>query len=261
MAAGQGGRNVFEALAIFLCENFRYDVWTRGVMDGLQQFLKQYPTKKFEPGQIIFIEGEVPERAFVIKSGVVKIYYLTKSGDEKPINLTVPGDIIPFPWLFGNFNRLLYYYQAFFGPCEAYSIPPNELKDFIFSEPKALKSVFERTCTHYIGSMIRVSALEYSKAADKVAHTLHYFSLRYGKDIKRNTVEIQLPLTHQELANFMGLTRETTGLELKKLEKAGVLSYRQQQYVIQTDKLNNLLDEEYDLGRTAESKSSNEPLI
>ena len=46
----------------------------------------------------------------------------------------------------------------------------------------------------------------------------------------------------------MGLTRETTGIELKKLEKEGVISYRRQNYLIRTDRLNEVLDDEYDPG-------------
>jgi DNA-binding transcriptional regulator LsrR (DeoR family) len=70
--------------------------------------------------------------------------------------------------------------------------------------------------------------------------------VRYGHDVRQNVVKVSLPLTQQDLANFMGLTRETTGIELKRLEKSGVISYNRQNYIVRTDKLNELLDEDYE---------------
>jgi len=103
--------------------------------------------------------------------------------------------------------------------------------------------------TRYMGLQMRINALEQSKAPSKVVNTLHFLCLRFGDEVKKDTVRIQLPLTQQDLANLIGLTRETTGIELKKLHKAGVLTYKKQNYLIRTDRLNDYLDEEYDLSR------------
>lgn len=74
--------------------------------------------------------------------------------------------------------------------------------------------------------------------------------------MKKHTVKILLPLTQQDLANFMGLTRETTSIELKKLQDQKILSYRQQKYTVHTNRLNELLDEEYDQGRLKPERKS-----
>jgi CRP-like cAMP-binding protein len=41
-----------------------------------------------------------------------------------------------------------------------------------------------------------------------------------------------LPLTHQLIADNLGLTRETVASEMSKLKKAGVVVYRRKQYVV-----------------------------
>ncbi len=95
---------------------------------------------------------------------------------------------------------------------------------------------------------MRINALEQSKANEKVLSTIHYLALRFGRDIRPHRVEIQLPLTQQDLANFMGLTRETASMELKKLQKKGVINYSNQRYIVNTNTLDSYLDEDYEFG-------------
>lgn len=217
-------------------------------MGALLDFLGKYPVKSFDKGQVILVEGEIPRCAYVVKTGIVKMYNLTSKGEEKPISLIMAYDVVPLIWIFGNFKRVIYYYEAFTN-AKLYCVPPDEYREFILNDHEALQQGFKHLCDRYISSLMRINALEYSKASEKVVHMLHYLCFRYGRDIKADVVKIMIPLTHQDLANFMGLTRETTGIELKKLERSGVLTYNKQNYIVQTSKLNELLDEEYDLGR------------
>ena len=94
---------------------------------------------------------------------------------------------------------------------------------------------------------MRINALGQSKASEKVLHTIHYLSLCFGRDLRTDIVEIPLPLTQQDLANFTGLTRETVGSEIKKLVRRKIVFARRRKYIVLTDKLNKLLDDEYEL--------------
>ncbi len=200
---------------------------------------------KFSRGEIILFEGEVPNCAYVIEQGVVKTYNLTSDGQEKPISFDVELETFPIGWVFGKQRSTQYFYEAF-TDCSVYCIPRDEFLRFIKSNPELLYSYMDYFVSRYLNYQMRINALEQSKAADKVLHTLHFLCLRFGHDVRKNVVKIALPLTQQDLANFMGLTRETTGIELKRLEKSAVISYNRQNYVVRTDKLNELLGEEYE---------------
>ncbi len=228
-------------------------------MGVLLDFLSKYPVKTFEKGQLILCEGEVPASAYIVKTGIIKMYNLTSRGEEKPMALALAYDAVPFGWLFGKFKHAIYYYEAF-TDTKAYVVPPEDYRNFILNNHDALQQAFHHTADMYIGSLMRINALEYSKASEKVVHMLHYLCFRYGRDVKEDVVKILIPLTHQDLANFLGLTRETTGIELKKLEKKGIITYNHQNYIVQTDKLNELLDEEYDLGRLSYNPNLSIPL-
>jgi CRP-like cAMP-binding protein len=217
-------------------------------IDPFQVFLQKYHVRKFDKGELILVQGEAPECAYVIKKGVVETYNLTSQGEEKPINYDIQGEIFPLAWVFGQIRTTNYYYEAF-TKCELYCVPREDYKRFIAQSTGRLMGVLEAFIAQHLNSQLRVNALEQSKASAKVLYTLHFLCLRYGEDIKKNVVRIQIPLTQQDMANFMGLTRETTGIELKKLQRSGLITYRRQNYIVRTDRLNEILDEEYDHNR------------
>lgn len=216
-------------------------------MKELQSFLKQCRVHSFAKGEIILVQGEIPQYGYFVKKGVVKTYNLTSQGEEKPISFDVENEIFPIGWVFSKLRVAQYFYEAF-TDCEIYSFPKLEFVDFLNKNPAVMFNTFDHFVDHYLSYQMRVNALEQSKASSKVVHTIHLLAIRFGHDVKSNLVEISLPLTQQDLANFMGLTRETTSVELKKLQKQGIIDYRNQKYTVRTDKLDELLDEDYDQG-------------
>jgi len=216
-------------------------------MDEYSKFLKNFRTKRFRKGEIILVQGEVPECAYVVKSGIVKTYNLTLTGEEKPIGFDLETEIFPLAWAFGKVDHVQFYYEAFI-ETTVYCIPTVEIREFFAAHSHAQASLLDRLVTMHMSTQLRINALEQSKASQKVLNTIHFLCLRFGVEQKKNVVQIRLPLTQQDLANFIGLTRETTGIELKKLHQKGVLDYKKQKYVVRTDKLDDLLDEDYGLG-------------
>lgn len=214
-------------------------------MNKVKNFYEQYPVRRFQKGEIILVQGEVPKSTYLIKKGVVKSYNLTSQGEEKPISFDIAGEQFPISWTFDKLKYAQFYYEAF-TDCEVFCIPKQDFVAFIKQDVDLLYSFFDGFVSHYINNQMRINALEQSKAAAKVLYTIHFLCIRFGRELKDDTVQIELPLTQQDLANFMGLTRETTGIELKKLQRQGILSYRKQNYVVKTDKLDSLLDEDYD---------------
>ncbi len=209
-----------------------------------KSFYDKYAVRRFLKGEIILVQGEIPKSTYIIKKGIVKSYNLTSQGEEKPIGFDMPGELFPVSWAFGKIGYAQFYYEAF-TDCEVYAVPPADYLTHIKKDTAGLYDIFDSFISKFINQQMRINALEQSKAAAKVLYTIHFLCLRFGRDLKENLVQIELPLTQQDLANFMGLTRETTGIELKKLQRQGILTYRKQNYVVKTDKLDTLLDEDY----------------
>jgi CRP-like cAMP-binding protein len=222
-------------------------------MTDYYKFLKKYRTKRFKKGELILVQGEVPECAFVVKSGIVKTYNLTQSGEEKPIGFDTEGDLFPIAWVFSKAQSTMYYYEAF-TDCELHCVPLEDYREFLRGDVDRLMIAYDDFIGKVIGFQMRINALEQSKAHSKVINTIHFLCINYGILQRGEVVKIKLPLTQQDLANFIGLTRETTGIELKKLQRKGVITSKKQFYYVRKDKLNDLLDEDYALGIFSETK-------
>lgn len=216
-------------------------------MDTFTSFLSKFRTVRFAKGDMIFVQGEVPKAAYIVKSGIVKSYNLTADGEEKVISLVGKNEIFPAPWVFSRTASSLYYHQAF-TPCETIALPRDQCVQFLQHHPDVMRWLVHQFAGLHTSLMLRVNALAQSKASVKVVYLLQALCLQFGRDIRKDVVKIDVPLTQQDIANLLGLKRETTALQLKKLKDDGVITYARQGYVVKTDQLNDLLDEDYNPG-------------
>jgi CRP/FNR family transcriptional regulator, cyclic AMP receptor protein len=193
-------------------------------------------TKRFRQGNILVYQGEVPKSAYIVKSGIIKLYNITVQGDERIAAFKLPGDMFPTTWSFQKASSAFYYYEAQTDG-ELYIMPREMFHKFINETPKAMSVVANHYLSNYAGSLMRITALEQPKASDKVLYTLYYLVQCYGIETKPGTIRINIQLTQQMVADLIGLTRETTAAELVKLKKRGVLRYKGREYTIDRDKL------------------------
>ena len=214
-------------------------------MKFLQPFLKKYNVQQYGKGDVILQQDCEPTCALIVKQGIVKTYNLTSGGEEKPIGFGVKYELFPLGWIFNKIKKAQYYYEAL-SDCEVYLVPKKDLLEYIHQHPEAMRQILNRMVWDMLGRQMRINALGQSKASDKVLHTIHYLALCFGRDLKTDIVEIPLPLTQQDVANFTGLTRETVSVELKKLASQKIIFQRNRNYVVLTDRLNDLLDDEYE---------------
>jgi CRP/FNR family transcriptional regulator len=201
---------------------------------------------------MILQQDIVPQCAFVVKKGVIGTYSLSEMGDEHPVGFGLRGKFFPLGWLFGKTYRTQYYYRAL-SVCEVFVVPKDDLLAFLETSPRAMSEVLSQCVGELVNHEMRINALSQSKASDKVLRTIHYLSLCFGRDLKTNVVEIPIPLTQTEIANLTGLTRETVGAELRQLTEQGIVSVKRRRYIVLTNHLNRLLDDEYEQQLVRES--------
>ena len=95
--------------------------------------------------------------------------------------------------------------------------------EFLRQSHTALFEITKRLAARLSDALRHLNAAEKAKAEEKIMHTLYFLSLRFGHlDHDNDTArEIALPVTHQDIANLLGLTRETVTVELKNSKNKG----------------------------------------
>lgn len=211
----------------------------------LNAFLSRYPIRKFKKSEMIIFQGEAPRNAYVIKSGIIKAYNISSSGDEKPIGYYDQGNAFPISWIYQKVPSAIYYYEAFTDSVEVYTLDRAKYANFIKKSPELLYAELSRLLSDQLGTSMRLNALQHSKASDKLIYTLHYLALTHG-DLVNGKYKITLNLTHQDFANLTGLTRETAATELNKLKKLGYIDYgKNMPYILNLNKLLQLVNDQF----------------
>jgi CRP/FNR family transcriptional regulator, cyclic AMP receptor protein len=212
-------------------------------MNGqLDSLVKNYITRKYLPKSVILYQGEAPREAQIIVSGVVRAYNISAQGEEQTVTYHIAGEFLPVDWVFKKAHGSIFFYETV-SECNICMIPREKLLSYMFSTPDRKDALIDYFATNYAASLIRVSGLEQPKAQEKLLFTLYYLCQRYGEK-KGDFIEIKLSLTHQNLASLVGLTRETTTNEMNKLKKQKLLTYDNQKYVVDLEKLLDLIGED-----------------
>jgi CRP-like cAMP-binding protein len=196
---------------------------------------------------LIFQQGDIPNTAYAIKSGVIKVCNLTSNGEEKSLSFKVRDDIFPVCWIFSKTEGSLFFYQTH-TDCELYVIDRKAITGEMDKSHAFTKLLFNRQVITYVNSELQVEALAQSRALLKILYTFRHLALTHGIKIKDDLARIKIPFTQQEFANFTGLTRETVTSELTKLRRDDVIDAHHKYYTINASKINDLIDDEYDPG-------------
>lgn len=210
---------------------------------ALSAFLNKYPARKLKKGWPLLYQGEVPRTAFVVKSGMIKVYDINTSGEEKVITFTDTDGILAPEWIFEKSTVSLYYADAF-SDAEVHAVPRKELHELLHSSPELLAFTLNRYVNLYVGAQLHISALEQTRAAEKLLRILQWLSLRFGQEVSPDVYRIDIRLTHQDLAHMIGMTRETTAVELGKLRKQKVIGYQNQRYILHVKRMQQILGED-----------------
>lgn len=193
--------------------------------------VRRYPKKR-----TILFQGEVPTSVLVLRSGIVKVYGITSDGDQRTVTLLTAGDVFPMSWVFGKSPVCIYYFEAL-TDCVVWAVSKEDYEQALATSPDLKEQIFQNYMSHYVAATMHVYALEHSYAQDKLIYILQYLVTRFGEKQKDGRCKIGLRLSHQDIAEMVGITRETAAVELHKLKAKGLIDYQRFTYVVDCEKL------------------------
>lgn len=171
------------------------------------------------------------------------MYRLGNFGEEQIAGFRTKGDVFPASWLFGKTSSTLFYYEAM-EDSEVLTVEKPVLLDLMEKNPEVKQYMFDYFATGYTGLIMQVTALEQSRAAEKLLLMMYYLMFRYGKQTAPGVYRVNLRLTHTTLGSLMGLTRETTTVELGRLKRKKIIDYDSKGYTINRAELERRLGDE-----------------
>lgn len=200
-------------------------------IDSLFQHARE---KKFPRNQIICYQGDPLTSIHLVKEGYVKAYTILDSGDTRTMFILGPGDIFPIAFSltmdWNNFN-IRYFYQSLTG-VNLSLLDHGQFRKMMESDPKMTSAYMAYMSASNQAIMNQLEAMKHKTAKDKILLLLPYLVDKLGTEIRPHTHKLQIKLSHQEIADLSGITRETTTALLKELEEDGVLKQKRDTWII-----------------------------
>jgi CRP-like cAMP-binding protein len=195
----------------------------------LNHFFSKFKKYSYKKGEVILRGGDIPQGVYFIDKGYVKDYSISKDGEELTLIVFKPEDFFPMQWVFNNKPNGHYYEtmtEALLWRC-----PKKDFIAFIEANPEIFFELTSHILIRMGGLMQRMEYLAFGNAYEKVASILLICAERFGKKEGEKMV-IQVSLTHRDIASLLGLARETVSIEIKKLERKNLITYRGRHLVV-----------------------------
>lgn len=204
----------------------------KSVFKKLEDFFSKRKLLNYKKGEIIIRSDDVPQGVFYVKKGFVSLYTIFEDGRQVTFNIFKPGSYFSMMWAISDIPNA-YYFQAIV-ETSLYRVPKDEVVDFLKGNPDVLFDVTRRILIGLDAVLTITEHLISGTAYQKIGATLVVLAKRFGKKRKNEGITIGLALTHQDVANLCGITRETTSLAMEKFEKKGLISYKAHRIVVKS---------------------------
>ena len=202
-------------------------------------FTKLGQAQRCRRHDLIFRLGEPADHVYLLRTGRVKIFSQSEGGRETILWFCFPGEVFGLAEITRGGQREVYAQAC--SDCEYQSIPQAEFKAFLADHPRTALAVIDLfSCRlRVLGDMLQ--ALTADDATTRVVKLLLRLSARYGR-MTADGVCLDIPLTHQEMADMVGTTRQTVTTILSDLKRSGVLRIeRHQIFIAQTERLERMV--------------------
>jgi len=212
-------------------------------MKSIEKLFQDSRTRLYPKNQLIHYQGDPLSSVYMVKSGYIKAYTILESGDTRTILLLSAGDIFPLAFSetmdWENY-KITYFYQSL-TDSTLQVLPSAVLRQCIESDPSMMSTYMTYLSASNQTIMNQLEIMKNKKAIDKVGLLLPYLVSKSGKRVKPGVYELQLKLSHQEIADLSGVTRETTTTLIKELEKQGIIDQKNGLWLVNLKNLEKAL--------------------
>ena len=205
------------------------------VQKKVTAFFSKFTPISFRKNGVFYQPDDLISEIFLIKEGLVKQSIISENGEELTINVFRPNSFFPIVLVLAN-QPNKYFFQAETDVL-AFRAPVKEVSEFLQLNSDVLLDLTKRFSAAILGLSARLEELSFHQASNRISSLILYLADRFGEAKDSKTV-IKLPLTHQDLASWTSLTRETISRQLEQLSKKGLISYNRHSItILDKDKL------------------------
>lgn len=179
--------------------------------------------RTLDPHTYLFDQYSEARGVYVLEKGVIMIERSSAAGRRQILGFSYPGDFIGL-----THNDFFEYSVQSLTQAEVREFPMGEFMRLSDASP-ALKSNVNRIGGSVFSHAIdQVFALGQKKAHERVCYLL--LEIR-NRGVGPDDETIELPMTRQDIADYLGLTMETVSRAMRRLRNDGIIEIESSQTV------------------------------
>ena len=186
--------------------------------EELQEIRDKLIIRKFKKNEVILYEEDTNKFMYAILEGKVKILQTTEDGREIIMAMHQAGDSFGEISLIDGKTAT----ASVVATADALIaiVPKRDFYSLLDSSPKFLDSLLQMLCSRIRENVEKIQLLNFNNAAHRVKMLLIKLSTTHGQESQEG-MSLTMKLTHQDIANMTGLTRETVTRALDQWQRSG----------------------------------------
>ena len=193
--------------------------------DLLQLALRRQVAK----GELIFQAGGAGDCVHFLEAGRAKIYHLSLTGKEILLWFCFPDEIFGLAEACHGGGR-----QVYAEACETsqvLSVAQEDFKAFLATHAAAALLVIDVLAARLRTLGNTMQSLVAHDVNERVAQLLAQLADRHGRRGENGDIYLDIRITHQEMANMIGTTRQSVTSALNILRRLGVVEFDDHHYM------------------------------
>jgi len=176
--------------------------------------------RQYKKGEIIIHEGEKNNSITIISNGSAKACRYTPDGKEQIVYIFTEGDF------FGEHNllteRKASYSVIALTDLRVCTLSKNDFQPLLYNYPDISIKILSELSERMYRLESAMQGMGVRNVDYRIASLLLEFAQKYGHKTAEGLV-IQMPLSREGIANYLGVARETVSRKLGQMEKDGVI--------------------------------------
>jgi len=183
----------------------------------------------YPKGATLFVQGQAGRGVFILCTGHVKLSTCSSDGKTLILKIAEPGDILGLP---GTISGKPYEASAdVLEPCQANFISRVDFLKFLREYGEAAVRVAQELSDKYQAALDELKNIGLShSASEKLARFLLDWAARQKQE--NDSPKVTLALTHEEIAQMIGASRETVTRLFADFKKKNLLEVKGSSFII-----------------------------
>lgn len=176
--------------------------------------------REYKKGEIILLDGDKSEAIVIIQEGSAKAFKYAPDGREQILYVFMEGDFFGEQNLLSN--RTATYSVEALQLVKTCMLSKPQFQKLLYQYPDIAVKIIEELGERMVRLENALQSMGVRNIDTRVGGILLDYAAKYGHETKEGIV-IQLPLSREGIANYLGIARETLSRKLSQLESDGVI--------------------------------------